>query len=218
MKKEVVIYHGSISIIEKPIFGYGKPYNDYGMGFYCTESLDLAKEWAIDEEHDGYANKYLLDLTGLKVLNLSKEANTLNWITILIQNRKFNLKTDIAKDGEKYLLEHHNLNYRDYDIIIGYRADDSYFNYADSFLNNTITLGRLEEAMRLGNLGEQIVLVSKKAFDQLRFLGYEMADSKTYFPLRAERNKKAKEEFLNKRREKPFKGDKYLSSIIEEEE
>ena len=66
MKKEVVIYHGSISIIEKPIFGYGKPYNDYGMGFYCTESLDLAKEWAVSEGKNGYANKYKLDLTGLK--------------------------------------------------------------------------------------------------------------------------------------------------------
>ena len=218
MKKEVIIYHGSISIIEKPIFGYGKPYNDYGMGFYCTESLELAKEWAVSEGKNGYANKYKLDLTGLKILNLSKDANTLNWITILIQNRKFLLKTDIAKDGEKYLLEHYNLNYRDYDVIIGYRADDSYFNYANSFLNNTITLGRLEEAMRLGNLGEQIVLISKKAFNQLQFLGYEKADSDIYYPMRMERNTKAQEQYLKKRREKPVKGDKYLSSIIEEEE
>ena len=35
MKK--TIYHGSDHIIEKPQYGYGKPYNDYGVGFYCTE-------------------------------------------------------------------------------------------------------------------------------------------------------------------------------------
>ena len=31
------IYHGSDKIIEKPLFGHGKTYNDYGLGFYCTE-------------------------------------------------------------------------------------------------------------------------------------------------------------------------------------
>lgn len=39
------LYHGSKDIIEHPRYGAGKPYNDYGRGFYCTESLDLAKEW-----------------------------------------------------------------------------------------------------------------------------------------------------------------------------
>lgn len=43
---KLIIYHGSPEIIEKPVFGKGKPYNDYGMGFYCTEHLELAKEWA----------------------------------------------------------------------------------------------------------------------------------------------------------------------------
>lgn len=47
MKK--MLYHGSSSIIRKPVFGFGKPYDDYGSGFYCTEVLDLAKEWSVDE-------------------------------------------------------------------------------------------------------------------------------------------------------------------------
>ena len=25
------IYHGSVNIVEKPVFGAGKPYNDYGL-------------------------------------------------------------------------------------------------------------------------------------------------------------------------------------------
>jgi len=69
--KEIIIYHGSENIIETPEYGKGKPYNDYGRGFYCTEYIDLAKEWACDEKHGGYANKYLLNLDGLKVLNLN---------------------------------------------------------------------------------------------------------------------------------------------------
>jgi hypothetical protein len=43
MKK--TIYHGSKDKIKIPIYGYGKSYNDYGLGFYCTEEIDLAKDF-----------------------------------------------------------------------------------------------------------------------------------------------------------------------------
>lgn len=42
---KVILYHGSPDVIKKPVFGKGKVYNDYGFGFYCTEHLELAKEW-----------------------------------------------------------------------------------------------------------------------------------------------------------------------------
>ena len=49
------IFHGSEQIIKKPRFHSGNPHNDYGYGFYCTESEELAIEWAVTREHDGYA-------------------------------------------------------------------------------------------------------------------------------------------------------------------
>lgn len=213
--EELIIYHGSVSIIERPIFGKGKPYNDYGTGFYCTESSNLAKEWAVGDNRDGYANKYSLNLTGLKILNLSGQGfTTLHWITVLLKNRVFTLKSDIAKLGKEYLIEHFSLPTQDYDVIKGYRADDSYFAYAESFLNNTISVQRLSEALRFGNLGEQVVLMSKKAFEQLKFLGYEIAEAKTYYPLRKDRNERARMEFLSNRRGKPSPDDLYLNDII----
>ena len=211
---ELLIFHGSVSVIEHPEFGKGKPHNDYGLGFYCTESSDLAKEWAVTETADGYANKYTLSLAGLKILDLSKSATVLHWITILLQNRVFNLKSDISKLGKQYLTEHYALPIRDYDLIRGYRADDSYFAYAESFLNNTISVQRLSEALRLGNLGEQIVLKSRKAFEQIRFLGYEIAESAVYYPKRQERNTNARKEFLMNRRGTLSPDDLYLNEII----
>ena len=178
---KIIIYHGSISIIEKPKYGYGKPYDDYGLGFYCTESLELAKEWAVTYTQNGYANRYSLDMTCLKVLDLSKTGNVLHWITILLKNRFFNLKSDISKYGKEYLIKHYSLPIEEYDIIKGYRADDSYFSYAEGFLNNTISVRTLKEALRLGHLGEQIVLISKKAFSQLSFLDSELAESRIYY-------------------------------------
>lgn len=56
---EKTIYHGSDHIIEKPKFGYGKPYNDYGIGFYCTQNPNMAKEW-------GVASTTMATLTGIK--------------------------------------------------------------------------------------------------------------------------------------------------------
>ena len=44
------IYHGSKDIIEQPIFGFGKTYNDYGLGFYCTEEIDMAKKWGVNSD------------------------------------------------------------------------------------------------------------------------------------------------------------------------
>ena len=53
---KIILYHGSNEKIERPIFGKGKVYNDYGQGFYCTEHIELAKEWACNEGVDGFAN------------------------------------------------------------------------------------------------------------------------------------------------------------------
>ena len=125
----LTIYEGSSSIVKKPIYGKGVRHNDYGLGFYCTESLDLAKEWAVKENRDGCVNKYVLDLSGLRVLDLSdKGFTTLHWIAILVQNRIFNTAHDVSKEGKRYLINHFILPIENYDVIKGYRADDCYFH------------------------------------------------------------------------------------------
>ena len=69
---KLIIYHGSKYIIEKPYFHGGKATNDYGFGFYCTKNLDLAKEWSCNNnENNGFANKYSIELSGLKILDLT---------------------------------------------------------------------------------------------------------------------------------------------------
>lgn len=176
------IYHGSANIVDKPIFGSGKSYNDYGRGFYCTEHLELSKEWACSSGNDGYANHYQLERTGLSVLNLNNpEYNILNWLTILLENRKFNVAPGLPQRAKDYLLENFHVDYKNYDVIVGYRADDSYFSYAGDFVNGTLSLSGLSEAMRLGKLGEQVVLKSKKAFEALKFVEAIKVPHEEYF-------------------------------------
>lgn len=197
MDNKIILYHGSEKIIENPIFGAGKKNNDFGLGFYCTESNDLAKEWAVSSLNDGYSNKYTLDTEYLKILNLnSSDYTILNWIAILVEHRLFSIKTPVARRAKQYLIDYFSINVNAYGLIIGYRADDSYFDYAESFLNNTISVEQLAQAMRLGKLGEQIVIKSQFAFLNLKFEGYEVADKNQYYDLRKARNDEANQYYL----------------------
>lgn len=45
MNNLITVYHGSKQIVEVSTFGLGRKKNDFDRGFYCTESIDLAKEW-----------------------------------------------------------------------------------------------------------------------------------------------------------------------------
>lgn len=196
MAQEMILWHGSSSIIEHPVFGYGKAYNDYGLGFYCTESKELAKEWACTEQKDGYANCYRLPLDELNILKLSETDYTvLNWLALLVANRQFQPTSAVARQGIQYLKETFLPDIKDYDAIIGYRADDSYFSFAKAFVNNTISVDQLARAMRLGKLGEQFVLKSKKAFRVLSFQGYEVADSTSYYVKRKRRDEEARQAY-----------------------
>ncbi len=212
----MLIYHGSKDRIEKPEYGKGKPYNDYGLGFYCTEDIGMAKEWSCSEDHDGFANIYEIDTAELKILNLNDADFTiLHWLSVLLKNRSFRLTNPIAKDAREYLLEHFPVNTNSYDAIIGYRADDSYFSFAEDFLNNAISVKKLAKAMRLGNLGEQFVLVSPLAFEKIRFIDAEEALRNTYYVLKAKRDKEARSEYLNSDRRPGYSPDDlYMLDIM----
>lgn len=195
----MIIYHGSKDIIKQPQYGLGNSKNDYGLGFYCTQNIELAKEWACSSNQtNGYANCYEIDIDKYKVLNLqSSEYTILNWLAILLKFRTFDITAPVSFQAKEYILQNFYIDVQGYDIIIGYRADDSYFSFAKDFINNTISLEQLNKAMYLGELGMQIVLKSKKAFDELKFTGYELAQSKEYYIKRVSRDKKARDSYFN---------------------
>ena len=215
MSQVAIIYHGSRLIIKNPQYGVGNPRNDYGPGFYCTHEIDLAKEWACTEETGGYANQYELELSGLSVMHLSgANYNILNWLAVLLDNRSFRISNDIADEGKAYLLEKFLPDINVYDIIIGYRANDSYFSFANAFLNNTISLAQLEKSMYLGKLGEQTVLKSKKSFEQIHFIRSESAAREIYYPKKSARDRKARSAYRSERRLHRSTESVYLMDIL----
>ncbi len=213
----LILYHGSFEIIEKPEFGKGKDYNDYGRGFYCTENIELAKEWACGEGTNGFVNKYEIDISNIKILNLSdSEYTILHWLALLMDNRKVRISTPTMKRGMEWLLKYFLPNIAGFDAIIGYRADDSYFSFARAFVNNEISLIQLSYAMKLGKLGEQFVLKSKKAFDLIKFNSYEAVDRTVYYSKRKIRDDEARKAF-NIELEKDDINGLFMRDIIREE-
>ena len=197
-RMQLTLYHGSERVVETPIFGAGRKNNDFGLGFYCAQSNELAKEWAVSSLRDGFSNRYTLDVEFLRLLRLnSPDYTILNWIAVLVEHRLFSVKTPVAQRAKRYLLDNFGVNVNAYDAIVGYRADDSYFDYAESFLNNGISVDQLARAMRLGKLGEQVVVKSRYAFSCLRFEGFEPASRAKYHAMRKAHNDEANRLYLD---------------------
>ena len=168
----MILYHGSEYIIDKPVLGGGRSHNDYGSGFYCTEYPDMAREWSVTSEHNGYLNMYDFDISGLKILDLNKYP-VMTWLAVLLDNRTFEMTAPLAREARDYILNEFLVDCSTYDVIIGYRADDSYFSFAQDFISGVISYEQLGEAMRPGDLGNQFVLKSAKAFERIRLAGSE---------------------------------------------
>ena len=213
----MLVYHGSDHIIEKPIYNGSKRTNDYGYGFYTTESIELAKEWACSDQRNGFANIYEFNPEGLRLLRLnSPEYNILNWLAILTKYRSYWQNGSIAEEAKNYLQQHFFVDPAPYDVIIGYRADDSYFTFAQDFVAGAISLKKLSEAMRLGKPGEQIVLKSEKAFEHIRFVGAEPADAETYYEKKALRDREARRAYRSTRQVSNALNELYMIDIMRE--
>ena len=178
--KTILVYHGSDHIIHTPIYLGGKDDNDYGNGFYTTEYEDRAKSWAAlngDPSHS-IVNKYELDLDGLNVLNLA-DFGVLAWIAEVVSNR--GTSQEATEILGKRLVEMYKVDTSLYDIIKGYRADDSYTQVIEAFLLNQMNIAEVEKLFYKGSLGNQIFLKSEKAFSQIKWLGsYETASEEKY--------------------------------------
>jgi len=213
----MTLFHGSQFRIEKPYAGGGKAANDYGSGFYCTESEDLACEWAVTPQHDGYANRYVFDVRGLKVLDLNGEGHcVLHWLAVLLRYRVFDVRYGVATLARPYLLENFAVDVSRYDVIRGYRADDSYFSFAQDFISGMISYPQLTVAMRLGNLGEQIVLKSEEAFARIRFRSAKAATREVWLAAKERRDAAARKDYFDMRKVPYRLEDLSIQKIMEE--
>lgn len=166
--ENLILFHGSPNEVVTPTFGLGNEKHDYGMGFYLTESIDLAKEWAVcrPDETNGWVHKFEFDTDGLKILDF-QQINVLSWLAELMKHRD-------ASDTKRYrvlaqnFIEKYGIDTSDYDVIKGWRANASYFYIAKEFVKDNIDIDILEDLLSLGGLGIQYCIKTEKAYAKLR--------------------------------------------------
>ena len=175
------LYHGSKLKIEKPIFAGSKIDNDYGAAFYLTSDLESAHEWACRNNGVGIVNVYELDLKGLKVLDLTDKSqySVLNWLAILLHFRTLEPNfVNAFKARINFLEEKYFIDVSQYDVVIGFRADDAYFRFPLDFVRGNLTIEQLHYSFNLGKLGIQYVLTSEKAIAKLKFIEVTPSDER----------------------------------------
>ncbi len=165
--EKIILYHGTPNKEVTPVYGGGDDKHDYGRGFYLTENVDLAKEWAVcrPNEENGWVHKYELDCENLKILDF-QEKNILSWLAELMKHRD-------AADSRRYrmlaakFIDKYGIDTGEYDVIKGWRANASYFYIAKEFVRDNIDLDILEELLSLGGLGIQYCIKTELAYSKL---------------------------------------------------
>ncbi len=165
--EKIILYHGSPNKVVVPQFGFGEGKHDYGKGFYLTENIELAKEWAVcrPNETNGWVHKYEFDATDLKVLDF-QEYNVLSWLAELMKHRDASDSRRYKVLSEKFIAEY-GIDTGEYDVIKGWRANASYFYIAREFVRDNIDIEILEELLSLGGLGIQYCIKSELAYSRL---------------------------------------------------
>ena len=170
----ITLYHGSPNKVVIPQYGCGDDKHDYGRGFYLTDDIELAKEWAVcrPDEKNGWVHKYELECDELKILDF-KEYDVLAWLAELMKHRD-------AADSKRYrmlakkFIAKYGKDTDKYDVIKGWRADASYFYIAKEFVRDNIDIDILEELLLLGGLGTQYCVKSEQAYSRLHEITGEL--------------------------------------------
>lgn len=167
---KIILYHGSPNKVVKPEYGLGDDRHDYGKGFYLTESIDLAKEWAVcrPTESNGWVHKFELDISGLNIVDF-QENDVLCWLAELMKHREASDSKRYRMLSEKFIAKY-GLDTNECDVMKGWRANASYFFIAKEFVRDNVDIDILEELLSLGGLGIQYCVKSKLAYSHLREL------------------------------------------------
>ena len=211
----ISICHCSSKIIEHPIFGEGEKTNDYGLGFYTVfeSEEELAKEWAcspFNNTYTGYVNRYKFNTNNIKTLNFDK-MNIIYWITLTATYRKPN----IDQESLRLLQSRYLIDTKMFDCICGWRCDDTFSKIITEFINNHCTDKAIEEAIRLGHLKQQFVLISRKSFNNIHSHRYETVKDFKKYRERFVNRKAEADNALNECIKRNRNNGKYLDDYLE---
>ena len=155
----MILYHGSLEIVEHPqILESNRPL-DFGKGFYTTTDLRQARRWVklrMEQQNAtaGYINLY--DFTPIKGLHTRhfQSANEA-WVDFVHSNRTI--------QGYDH----------DFDIVDGPVANDNVYLSFNLFESGIITKAELIQRLKTYKLVNQYLFHTEKSLASLVFKGHK---------------------------------------------
>ena len=153
----MILYHGSIEIVENPEIRIPSRSLDYGYGFYTTTSFKQAEDWVKRKLNAnspiGYVNVYELDEDLVKSLKtLLFESPTEDWLDFVMSNRT-------NKDFN-----------HDFDIVYGPVANDKVYAAFALYEGGIIDKQNLISELKAYKLVDQYLFHTEKALKAIKFI------------------------------------------------
>lgn len=153
----MILYHGSIEIVDNPEVRIPSRSMDYGYGFYTTTSFKQAEDWVKRKLNTnspiGYVNVYELDEDLVKSLKtLLFESPTEDWLDFVMSNRT-------NKDFN-----------HDFDIVYGPVANDKVYVAFALYEGGIIDKQNLISELKAYKLVDQYLFHTDKALKAIKFI------------------------------------------------
>lgn len=154
----MIIYHGSIDMVEAPEIRESNRTLDYGRGFYTTTSYEQAESWVKLKMGEkkvslGYVCVYEFDKIALQNLNaLVFDAPTDEWVDFVMKNR--------TRKG--YVHE--------YDLVYGPVANDKVYAAFALYEGGLIDKKTLISELKTYKLVDQYLFHTSEAIQYIKFI------------------------------------------------
>ncbi len=151
---KIKVYHGGIEKIEKPRVDVGRPYLDFGRGFYITDMRQQAVDWAkrVGDRQNAapVLNTYILDRDAVIENFKCKIFSEYNgeWLDFIVDSR--NGKKPWAK----------------YDYIEGGVANDRVIDTISLYMADLMTREKAIEKLSEHRPNNQMCLLNQGIIDQ----------------------------------------------------
>lgn len=178
LKDEMILYHGSYTIVQEIDLFKCAPYKDFGRGFYVTSSIKQAENFVrlslkraalrgiiTDDVTSGYVSKFKFEASD-KLIKKTFEQADIEWLHFVVSNRDNSYFPEIRK------------YYKKYNVIIGKIANDRTASTLQAYVDNAYGVAGTPKADQMAistllpnKLEDQICFRDENAVACLKYIG-----------------------------------------------
>lgn len=159
----MILYHGSISIVEKPQIIKSDIGRDFGFGFYTTNIKEQAIRWAARKAKIlGMGNKHVIPILNIYEYNEDEALNELkikrfyepsfDWLEFVVSCRG-------------------NINFRhEFDLVIGNIANDNVGETVSYVMSGVMRKEDAVERLKFEKINNQFCFCTEKGLAYLQFV------------------------------------------------